>query len=321
MLRPRSPSPLLPVNSRTKGYGKAGTRAASAVRYLLWTGGIILTVYVIAVASKIEPSVLKASGYVMGTSETEGLNVVGSLAWKTHTTTAPKSTTTTPHASASNHEHKEHHTWYTEHPEDLPQAAEGKNLHLNEGHVHHEQDEQPEALGAPTGLYAMSAIDIDGKERSFKNMMGKVTVVVNVASQCGFTDENYKGLMEVYNKYKEYGLEVLAFPSNQFGEQEPGTNSEIKQFCTSKHGVTFPLMSKVDVNGPQTHPVFAFLKKELPEHQGGGGGVSGGQDFVWNFQKVIVDQDGWPVRLHHQKFDRGALEHDIYDLLVGKRLE
>jgi glutathione peroxidase len=103
-----------------------------------------------------------------------------------------------------------------------------------------------------------SAKDIDGKEVSFKEFAGKVTLVVNVASACGFTQQNYVGLQALHEKYKDHGLEIVAFPSNQFGGQEPGTESQIKQFAQSKYKVTFRMMSKADVNGPQTHPVYQY---------------------------------------------------------------
>lgn len=103
-----------------------------------------------------------------------------------------------------------------------------------------------------------SAKSIDGEEVSFEKYAGKVVLVVNVASACGFTQANYLGLQALYEKYRQYGLEILAFPSNQFGGQEPGSEAQIKEFARSKYGTTFPMFSKVDVNGPNTHPVYQY---------------------------------------------------------------
>ena len=100
------------------------------------------------------------------------------------------------------------------------------------------------------------ADDIEGNDVDFAQFAGKVVLVVNVASACGFTEENYRGLQTLYEKYGDYGLEILAFPSNQFGSQEPGTNEHIKEYVKQRFGVTFRMMAKVDVNGPTAHPVF-----------------------------------------------------------------
>lgn len=100
------------------------------------------------------------------------------------------------------------------------------------------------------------ALDIDGNDVAMSEFAGKTLLIVNVASACGYTDQNYKGLQELYKKYGGYGLEILAFPSNQFGGQEPGDEAAIKKFATEKYGVTFRLMSKVVVNGPGAHPIY-----------------------------------------------------------------
>lgn len=163
---------------------------------------------------------------------------------------------------------------------------------------------------------AQSAVDIDGKERKLSEFAGKVTLVVNVASQCGFTDANYKGLQEAYEKYHPHGFEVLAFPSNEFGQQEPGTEAEIKEFCHSRYHTTFPLFSKVKVNGRNAHPVYKFLKKELSVDQGGGGGHGEGMDIGWNFYKFLVGRDGKPVKLFHQDWHQAVIEHSVYGLLL-----
>lgn len=112
-------------------------------------------------------------------------------------------------------------------------------------------------------LRMQHALDIDGNDVSMSQFVGKTVIVVNVASACGFTDQNYKGLQKLYEKYGSHGLEIIAFPSNQFGGQEPGDEKAIKAFATEKYGVTFRLMSKVDVNGPAAHPIFKCVPKLL----------------------------------------------------------
>ncbi|EFJ52333.1 glutathione peroxidase, partial [Volvox carteri f. nagariensis] len=162
---------------------------------------------------------------------------------------------------------------------------------------------------------------IDGKVRPLSEFAGKVTLVVNVASACGYTDENYKGLMKVYEKYHPHGLEILGFPCNQVGRgrRKSGTEADIKNFCSSRYHVNFPMFSKVDVNGPNTHPVYQFLKRELPEWEGGGGSKGPGADLVWNFQKIFVDHEGRPVKRLYQAWDQNAVESEVYRLLREAR--
>ena len=133
-------------------------------------------------------------------------------------------------------------------------------------------------------VYDFSAQTIDGKTRTLADYSGKVLLIVNTASKCGFTPQ-YKGLEELYKKYKEKGLVVLGFPCNQFGAQEPGPESEISEFCEINYGVTFPLFAKVDVNGAGTHPLFAHLKSAAP-------GLLGSEAIKWNFTKFLVGKDG-----------------------------
>jgi glutathione peroxidase len=123
----------------------------------------------------------------------------------------------------------------------------------------------------------------NGTDKKLKDYKGKVLLVVNTASQCGFTPQ-YRGLQELYAKYKNQGFEVLGFPCNQFGHQEPGSDDEIKSFCDLNYGVHFPLFSKVDVNGENAHPVYKFLKTEK-------GGLLG-DAIKWNFTKFLVDKQG-----------------------------
>jgi glutathione peroxidase len=132
-------------------------------------------------------------------------------------------------------------------------------------------------------LYDLSAKLNNGKEKKLSDYKGKVLLIVNTASECGFTPQ-YQGLQEIYERYKDRGFEVLGFPCDQFGHQEPGTNKEIKTFCQLNYGVTFPLFSKIEVNGPSTHPVYKFLKSKQ-------GGLLG-DNIKWNFTKFLVDKDG-----------------------------
>lgn len=131
-------------------------------------------------------------------------------------------------------------------------------------------------------LLDIPVTDIDGKERRLSEFKGKVLLIVNVASKCGFTGQ-YEGLEEVYRKHKDAGLVVLGFPCNQFFGQEPGTEAEIKSFCRSKYDVTFPMFSKVDVKGDNQHPLFAALTGKTSPLPG---------KVSWNFNKFIIDRSG-----------------------------
>ncbi|MBN1556763.1 MAG: glutathione peroxidase [Lentisphaerae bacterium] len=133
-------------------------------------------------------------------------------------------------------------------------------------------------------VYSFSLPDIDGKEISLSEFNGKVLLLVNVASKCGFTGQ-YAGLQKLYETYKDKGLVVLGFPANNFMSQEPGTEEEIKQFCSLNYGVTFPLFSKISVSGKDQHPLYAFLtsKETNPEFAG---------RITWNFNKFLVDREG-----------------------------
>ena len=135
-----------------------------------------------------------------------------------------------------------------------------------------------------TTVFDFSARTIDGKSRKLADYKGKVLLIVNTASKCGFTPQ-YAGLEDLYRKYKDKGLVILGFPSNQFGEQEPGPDSEIAEFCQVNYGVTFPMFSKVDVNGPGAHPLFKYLTSSKK-------GLLGSQAIKWNFTKFLVGRDG-----------------------------
>ncbi len=151
-------------------------------------------------------------------------------------------------------------------------------------------------LAAASSVLAQSIYDIplktiDGKETSLGAYKGKVLLLVNVASKCGFTSQ-YKALEATYEKYKGQGFVVLGFPCNQFRNQEPGTNEEIKEFCSSKFGVTFPLFDKIDVNGPARHPLYVALA-------GPGSAFPG--DIKWNFNKFLIGRDGTILKRFESK--------------------
>jgi len=160
-------------------------------------------------------------------------------------------------------------------------------------------------------FYTYKATDIQGKEHSMSKYKGKVVLVVNVASKCGFTPQ-YEGLQKLYEKYEKQGLVILGFPSNQFKEQEPGTNEEIQNFCKVNYGVTFPLFEKIDVNGDATHPLYTFLKKEAT-------GLLGSESIKWNFTKFLVDAKGNVLERYGSSTKPESIEKDIKILLdLGK---
>ena len=148
---------------------------------------------------------------------------------------------------------------------------------------------------------------IDGNEQSLTDFSGKVLLVVNVASKCGFTPQ-YTGLQDVYRKLSPKGFAVLGFPCDQFGHQEPGNEAEIKNFCSLKYDVTFPLFAKIDVNGDGTHPLYAWLKKQAP-------GVLGTEAIKWNFTKFLIDRKGQVVTRFAPNDKPEALVADIEKLL------
>ena len=129
---------------------------------------------------------------------------------------------------------------------------------------------------------------IEGESRTFGDYQDKAVLVVNVASKCGFTPQ-YTGLEALYRRYRDKGFEVLAFPCDQFGHQEPGDENEIKNFCTLKYDVTFPMFAKTEVNGANAHPLFKALKEEAP-------GLLGTQAIKWNFTKFLIDKSGKVVK-------------------------
>jgi len=147
---------------------------------------------------------------------------------------------------------------------------------------------EPDHSGRPDAshhdLFGIPVTTIDGRHGTLERYRGDVLLVVNVASQCGFTPQ-YAGLESLYRRFADRGVIVLGFPCDQFGHQEPGTEEEIAGFCSAQYDVTFPMFAKVDVNGPGTHPLFARLKSEAP-------GVLGTTAIKWNFTKFLVGRDG-----------------------------
>jgi glutathione peroxidase len=133
-------------------------------------------------------------------------------------------------------------------------------------------------------VYGFSAPLLGGGSKSLDEFKGRVLLIVNTASKCGFTPQ-YAGLEELYRARKDRGLTVLGFPCNQFGEQEPGSSEEIGTFCERNYGVSFPMFAKIDVNGPSTHPLYQFLKTSKP-------GLFGSERIKWNFTKFLVDRNG-----------------------------
>ena len=162
-----------------------------------------------------------------------------------------------------------------------------------------------------TTVHDFSATSIDGIERQLVDYKGKVVLVVNTASQCGFTGQ-YKGLQELQDTYAEQGLVVLGFPCDQFGNQEPGSESEISDFCERNFGVTFPLFSKVDVNGDDAHPLFDWLKDSK-------GGMLGSK-IKWNFTKFLVGRDGEVIDRYAPTTEPEKLSDDIEKALGEKAL-
>ena len=132
--------------------------------------------------------------------------------------------------------------------------------------------------------YTTQVTRIDGTEADLSDYSGQVLLIVNTASACGYTPQ-YRGLQALYQRFKDQGFSVLGFPCNQFGGQEPGTADDIRDFCEQKFSVTFPLFAKIDVNGPNTHPLYQQLKSAKP-------GLLGSQDIKWNFTKFLVGKDG-----------------------------
>ena len=158
-------------------------------------------------------------------------------------------------------------------------------------------------------VFDFSANSLDGTLVDLSRYRGKVLLIVNTASQCGFTPQ-YKGLEQLYREYHERGLEVLGFPCNQFRQQEPGSEAEIGAFCEKNFGVSFPLFAKIDVNGDGAHPLYRHLKQAAP-------GVLGTRSVKWNFTKFLVDRDGRVVKRYAPTTKPEQIADDIARLLAS----
>jgi glutathione peroxidase len=157
-------------------------------------------------------------------------------------------------------------------------------------------------MGTAT-VYDFTARTIEGGERSLADYRGKVLLVVNVASECGFTPQ-YEGLEALHERFKDRGFAVLGFPCNQFGAQEPGREAQIKSFCETRYGVTFPMFAKIDVNGQQADPLYYFLKSSEP-------GLLGTEAIKWNFTKFLVGRDGKTLKRFAPQTRPEAIAGDI----------
>ena len=185
-----------------------------------------------------------------------------------------------------------------------------------------------------SGIYDITVKDMDGNDVSLANYKGKVLLIVNVAIKCGLTPQ-YQGLEALYQKYKDQGLEILAFPCNQFLGQEPGTNEEIQSFCSLNYNVTFPLFAKIDVNGEAESPLYTYLKEQAPFkgypegteefaaqldkiHQQAGTDFDQGNAIRWNFGKFLVSKDGKTIIRFEPMVTPDMMEEAIQELLESK---
>ena len=177
-------------------------------------------------------------------------------------------------------------------------------------------------------IYDFKALTNKGMEMDFAQFEGKVLMIVNTASKCGFTPQ-YDGLEALYQKYKDQGLTIVGFPCDQFAHQEPGTNEEIAEFCRLNHGVTFQLMSKIDVNGAEANPIFEYLKSAAPAEEykglkaqaahamlkGLSKSVEKDSDILWNFTKFLINRDGTVVKRYAPTTTPEDMEKDIQGML------
>jgi glutathione peroxidase len=166
---------------------------------------------------------------------------------------------------------------------------------------------EPMTAQAPASIYDISATTIDGNLVPLNIYKDKILLIVNTASQCGFTPQ-YKGLQELYDRYASQGLVVLGFPCNQFGQQEPGNSNQIQSFCETNFGVSFPLFQKIEVNGKNAHPLYQYLTKAAP-------GFLGTEGIKWNFTKFLVNRSGNVVKRYPPMTKPEDLAKDIQALL------
>lgn len=160
----------------------------------------------------------------------------------------------------------------------------------------------------PTSVHEFTASSLGGKEINLSEYAGKVVLIVNTASKCGFTPQ-YTGLEALYEKYKDRGFVILGFPCNQFGAQEPGGPADIEQFCQVNYGVKFPMFGKIDVNGSGAHPLYKFLQSAKP-------GILGTEAIKWNFTKFLVNKKGEPVKRYGSNVEPKDIASDIEKLLA-----
>ena len=156
-------------------------------------------------------------------------------------------------------------------------------------------------------LYDLSVKDIKMNTVDLSSFKGKTLLIVNVASKCGFTPQ-YKDLQNLYDKYQDQGFEVLGFPCNQFGAQEPGTNEEVQSFCELTYNVSFKMFDKIDVNGSDASPLFKYLKNKSP-------GILGTEAIKWNFTKFLVNKDGQVVKRFASKDGESAIESELLKII------
>lgn len=156
-------------------------------------------------------------------------------------------------------------------------------------------------------IYDFTARSIKGRDIAISDYQGKVLLIVNTASKCGFTPQ-FKGLQELYEKYREKGFEILGFPCNQFAGQDPGTSEEIASFCEINYGVTFTMFDKIKVNGKEAHPLFVYLKEQAP-------GFAGTKAIKWNFTKFLIGRDGAVIKRFASKDTPQDIEKEIATLL------
>ena len=162
---------------------------------------------------------------------------------------------------------------------------------------------------ASGSIYDFEALSIDGKPAHLSTQRGKVLLIVNTASRCGFTPQ-FAGLEQLWHDYRDRGLVVVGFPSNEFGGQDPGSNEEIASFCELNYGVSFPMMAKVKVNGADAHPVWKWLKAEAP-------GMLGTEAIKWNFTKFLIGKDGQVLRRYAPNDTPESMRHDIEQALAA----
>lgn len=158
-------------------------------------------------------------------------------------------------------------------------------------------------------LYKFNAVTLKGEKISLKTFQGKIILIVNTASKCGFTPQ-YEGLEKLYTEYKDKGLVILGFPCNQFGNQEPGTATDIANFCSLNYNVTFPMFQKINVNGDDADPIYIYIKNALPGTLG--------NDIKWNFTKFLFDQHGKPIKRYGSSTKPESITEDIVKLISLK---